>query len=156
MLPWAQPGLLPWEFPLPAELLPHGLCSNRVHLAREPHPSLESCSAGGLCSSMNPKERLTGWEVMPGVPCAGVSLSPAHTGCSCLLFSNFHPQCSAVFGISSPAGSSSVAHPWNAVPSSSSLWNWKAPHPPGSGLVLTTPSFHTGLMMLYRWEVTFF
>lgn len=116
------------------------------------HLSLELC----LCSPMDPKERLTGWELMPGMACAGLSLSPAHRGCSCRALSDAHPWCSAVFGAPSPAGSSSVGHPGNAVPSSSSLWNWKAPEPPGSGLVLTMPSFHTGSMMLYRWEVTFF
>lgn len=83
---------------------------------------------------------------MPGVPCAGVSLSPSLL----VLLSSPSvisiPQHHAVFG---------NPHPWNAVPSSSSLWNWKAPQPPGSGLVLTKPSFHPGSMMLYRWEVTF-
>lgn len=65
------------------------------------------------------------------------------------------PSCSS--GFPSPLQPWALAaHPWRAVPSSSSLWGWKAPQPPRSGLVLTMPSFHAGLVMLYRWEVTFF
>lgn len=134
LAPVMNQGCVPSEFPLPAELIPV-VCAVPRSVWLLSHPWLKPRSASSLCSSMNPKQSLTGWEAMPGVPCARVSLSPS-PGAPLLPFSDFHP--------------------WDAVPSSSSLWNWKAPQPPGSGLVLTKPPFHPGSVMLYRWEVTFF
>lgn len=110
-----EPVLLPSESPLPAKLLPLGLCSTRAHLAHEPPPTQATLSGSSLCSSMNPKERLAGWEV------SGVPLSPSPL----VLLPCSSVQCLGL-----------QAHPWRAVPSNSSS------SAPRSGLVLPPPSFH--------------